>query len=303
MLQGLKRGGMWLCAAAAALAGCAGPASDSAPAAAGAARPAMWRVADADTTVYLFGTIHMLPEGRQWRTAAFDAALASADELVLEVAEVDDPMAAAQGMMKLGLGQGLPPLRERVPADKRAALDAMAAESGVPMAVLDRLETWAASLSLLGVTFKRLGLDPELGVERRITAGWKAGGKPVTGLETIEQQFGFFDTLPEDQQRAFLVGVLDSPDDAREEFQAMLDAWAKGDVAGVARTFDDEANMSPELRAVLLGRRNARWAEWLDQRMDRPGTVFVAVGAGHLAGPDSVQALLKAKGHKAKRVQ
>jgi uncharacterized protein YbaP (TraB family) len=303
MLERFRRGGHWLAAAAAlALAGCAGAPAE-APAAGGAGRPAMWRVADADTTVYLFGTIHMLPEGRQWRTPAFDAALAAADELVLEVAEVDDPMAAAQGMMKLGLGQGLPPLRERVPEDKRAALDAMVAESGVPIAVLDRLETWAASLSLLGVTFKRLGLDPELGVERRITAGWKAGGKPVRGLETIEEQFGFFDTLAEDQQRAFLVGVLDSPEDAREQFQAMLDAWASGDVAGVARTFDDEANMSPELRAVLLGRRNARWAEWLDKRMDQPGTVFVAVGAGHLAGADSVQKLLGKYGHKAKRVQ
>jgi hypothetical protein len=268
-------------------------------------RPAMWKLADKDTTIYLFGTIHMLPEGRAWRTPAFEAALASADELVLEIAKVDDEMATAQTMMKLGLGKGLPPLRERVPAGKRPALESMAAESGVPMALLDRLDTWAAALSLLGVTFKRLGLDPSLGVEERLTSDWKKrkSGKPVTGLETIEQQLGFFDTLDEAQQRTFLLGVLDDPADAKAQFQAMVDAWASGDEKAIARTFEDEQNLTPELRSVLLGRRNAKWAEWLDSRMDRPGTVFVAVGAGHLAGKDSVQKMLKKRGFKAKRVQ
>lgn len=296
MLKGLRRGAAALVMAA--LAGCGVQAAAESP------RPAMWKLADKDTTIYLFGTIHMLPEGRTWRTPAFEAALASADELVLEVAKVDDEMATAQTMMKLGIGKGLPPLRERVPAEKRPALESMAAESGVPMAVLDRLDTWAAALSLLGVTFKRLGLDPSLGVEQRLTSDWKKkGGRPVTGLETVEQQLGFFDTLSEEQQRTFLLGVLDDPADAKAQFQAMVDAWASGDEKAIARTFEDEQNLTPELRSVLLGRRNAKWAEWLDSRMDRPGTVFVAVGAGHLAGKDSVQKMLKKRGFKAKRVQ
>jgi uncharacterized protein len=83
----------------------------------------------------------------------------------------------------------------------------------------------------------------------------------------------------------------------------MLDAWSRGDLKGIARTFDDETQMSPELKDALMRRRNARWAEWLARRLDRPGTVFVAVGAGHLAGADSVQKMLEARGIKAKRVQ
>ena len=274
-----------------------------APKAAAAARPAMWKVADADTTIYLFGTIHLLPEGLAWRSGAVEQALSGADELVLEVANVSDPMAAAGVMMKLGLSPGLPPVAQRVPKDKQAALKAMIAESGVPEAVLDRMETWAVGLSLLGVTFKRLGLDPELGVETQIEAPFRKSGRKVVGLENVEEQLGFFDTLSEDAQRAFLISTLDDSEEARAQFKAMLDAWVKGDVKGVARTFNDETALSPELRAKLLGARNARWAEWLDARMDRPGTVFVAVGAGHLAGTDSVQALLKKRGLKAKRVQ
>jgi uncharacterized protein YbaP (TraB family) len=280
-----------------ALAACAG---QSEPA---TARPAMWKLADSDTTIYLFGTIHMLPQGQKWRTRAFDSALSGADELVLEVADVDDMMATAQAMQKLGMGTSLPPIMERVPADKRPALKAMIAESGYPEAVYDRLETWAAALPLMGVTFKRIGLDPTLGVERQIGAPFRKAGKPVRGLETIEQQLGFFDNLSEDAQRALLLSVLEDSAETRAEFAAMVKAWSSGDLAGVARTFDDETNMSPELKTVLMAKRNAAWAAWLAKRLETPGTVFVAVGAGHLAGAQSVQTMLKAKGLKAKRVQ
>ncbi|HEX9955000.1 MAG TPA: TraB/GumN family protein [Allosphingosinicella sp.] len=287
-------------ALALAVGGCAAPAVEAKPR---APRPALWKVSDADTTIYLFGTIHLLPEGQGWRSPALEKALAGSDELVLEIANIDDQMASAQAMAKLGMSPNLPPFRERVPEAKRATLDAMIAESGLPAAVFDRLETWAGALPLLGVTFKRLGLDPSSGVETTLTEGWKKSGKPVRGLETIEEQLGFFDTMPEAEQRAFLEGVLEPSGAAAKQFAAMLDAWAKGDEAALNRAFADEQNLTPALRQVLLTRRNARWADWLDKRMDQPGTVFVAVGAGHLAGPDKVQAFLKKHGHKAKRVQ
>ncbi|QAY79587.1 TraB/GumN family protein [Sphingosinicella sp. BN140058] len=266
-------------------------------------RPAMWRVADSDTTIYLFGTFHMLPKDHAWRTPAFDKALASSNELVLEIANVGDQAAAGAAMMKLGISPGLPPLIERVPEAKRAALQAFIDESGIPVAALDRLETWAAALALTGVTFKRLGISGDQGVESTLSTDVKASGKPIRGLETVEQQLGYFDALSEESQRLFLEGVLDSPEDVRREFQKMLDAWSRGDEAGVAASFDEEASLSPELREALLGARNRRWAEWLDARMDQPGTVFVAVGAGHLAGNDSVQKMLKSRGIKAVRIQ
>jgi hypothetical protein len=293
---------VWTAAAAAlALAGCAtGPGAGSTSR---APLPAMWKVADADTTIYLFGTIHALPPGQTWRSPAFEKALASADELVLEVANTDDPAAGAAAMMKLGVSPGQMALRLRVPEEKRGALDAMVKSAGIPAGALDRMETWAAAVVLLGVSFQQMGLDASLGVEKALTGPFKASGKPVRGLETMEEQFGFFDSLPEEQQRTFLLGVLESPDEAKKQLDAMIAAWAKGDQAALARAFEDEQNLTPELRAVLLTRRNAKWAEWLDARMDRPGVSFVAVGAGHLAGRDSVQAMLKAKGHKAKRVQ
>jgi uncharacterized protein YbaP (TraB family) len=265
--------------------------------------PAMWKLSDRDTTIYLFGTFHLLPDGQSWRTPAFDKALAAAGELVLEVPDLDDPAAVQEAAKKVGVVADLPPLAERVPEEKRAALAQMLSESGFPAGGLDRLKTWMAALALVSVTYKRLGLLPNSGVELSIVGPFKARGKPVSGLETLGEQFGFFDHLSEESQRKFLLGVLDSPEQTKKQFAEMLAAWSKGDVPGIARTFDDETQMSPELRQVLMAQRNARWAEWIKKRMDRPGTVFIAVGAGHLAGKDSVETMLKAKGLKVKRVQ
>jgi hypothetical protein len=265
--------------------------------------PALWKVADADTTIYLFGTIHLLPDGVAWRTPAFERAVAQSGGLVTEAVLGDDPAAASNAMQRLAFSPGLPPLEMRVPADKRAALARMVTQAGIPAGSLDRVETWAAALSLLSVSLQQIGLKPELGVERGLEAAYRAAGKPVAGLETLDRQMGYFDGLSEAAQRAFLVGVLDSPEQSRAEFDGMVKAWTAGDVEAIAETFDAEANFSPELRAVLMTRRNAAWAEWLRQRLDQPGTVLVAVGAGHLAGKDSVQRMLAARGVSATRVQ
>lgn len=288
---------------AVATAACAG--AQSAAPTAGAAKPALWKVSDADTTIYLFGTIHLLPEGLEWQTPVLRRALAESDALVIEAVLGDDPTKQVQALMKLGVRPGLPPLAERVPADKRAALTKLVADAGVPAAVLDRMETWAAALTLVAVSLQKMnmGLKAKAGVENVLQASLKGGTKPVSGLETVEQQLGYFDGLSEEAQRTFLLGVLDDPTGARSEFEAMLRAWRSGDVEAIGRTFDAETTLSPELREALMTKRNRAWADWIGQRLGQPGTVMMAVGAGHLAGRDSVQAMLGAKGLKAERVQ
>lgn len=265
--------------------------------------PAMWKLADKDTTIYLFGTFHLLPRGENWRTAAFDKALASSDELVMEIPNIDDQNALAQSLVKVAMQSGLPPLVERVPPDKRAALKAMIAESGIPETALDAMKTWAAALLLEGVVFKRLHLDPKSGVEAALIGPWRHSGKPLEGLETAEQQFGLFDHLSQKAQSALLAGEVSDLEKAGPQFHAMMQAWINGDVPAIARTFNDEMKDSPELMKALLADRNAHWADWLRARMQKPGTVFVVVGAGHLAGRNSVENMLAAKGLKVTRVQ
>ncbi|MEO7240469.1 MAG: TraB/GumN family protein [Sphingomicrobium sp.] len=267
-------------------------------------RPALWRVADRDTTIYLFGTIHLLPQNYQWRSRAIDKAVSGSNSLIVEtIIDEKNPAGLAGELQRLGFRPGLPPIIGRVPADKRAGLEAAMAKSGVPRAVFDRMETWAAAFVLLGTQFKELGLQGGDGVESVLRGSFAAAGKPVGQLETNAEQLGFFDTLPESAQRALLGGAVDSPSDMRAQFQAMLNAWVRGDVEGIARSFNADLAASPELRAALLSRRNVNWSYWVQRRMATPGTVFVAVGAGHLAGAESVVALLQRSGYRVTRVQ
>lgn len=265
------------------------------------ARPALWRVRDRDTTIYLFGTIHALPANLHWHTAVLDRALGAADEIVMEVSPGDLTSGAAQAMRTLGLGQDLPPILDRVPPDRREKLSRLIARSGLPPRAFDRMKTWTAAIALIAVGFQRMGLASERGIESSLASA--AGDRPATGLETAREQLGYLDSLSEESQRALLVSATDDDSQGREEFDAMLNAWSRGDVDGIARTFNTDETMTPELRRVLLTQRNARWAGWVERRLTRPGTVFVAVGAGHLAGDGSVIADLRARGLAVDRVQ
>ena len=267
------------------------------------AHPALWKVVDADTTIYLFGTIHLLPKGLDWSGGRVARAMATSQQLMLEVVLDKNPAELVQVMTRLGISPGLPPLLDRVPVAKRAALAKIVTQSGLPLAYLDKLESWAAALALSSASLRALGLDTEDGAEAKLTQAFRAANKPVAGLETIEQQLGYFDGLPEAAQRRFLESVADDDTDAKKEFAAMIAAWRAGDVRRIALTFDDELKMSPELTEALLRRRNANWAQWVATRMAKPGTVFVAVGAGHLAGAGSVEALVAKRGYKVVRVQ
>ena len=269
-----------------------------------AASPAMWKVADADTTIYLFGTIHMLPKDTKWRSPVFDQAAGSADALVVEtVIDESNPAATVAELFKLAVSEGLPPLAERVKPEKRKALEAAIAKSGLPAPFYDKLETWAAGFMLLGVQFKELGLDPGSGVESALKKQFADGKKPIDQLETNAEQLGFFDKLSEDAQRKFLDGVLEDTGEMKEQFGGMLNSWTQGDVVGIAKSFNAEFGDAPELVDMLLAKRNANWARWVQGRLDKPGTVLVAVGAGHLAGDQSVLNMLEKQGLKVTRVQ
>lgn len=269
-----------------------------------AGRPALWEVSDPDTTIYLFGTIHLLPDNFQWRTTTFNKAVAGSQQLIVETI-VDDknPTKLMSVMASLGFANGLPPLSQRVPAAKRAALAAAVKKSGFPPQAFDRMKTWAAAFILLGNKFREIGLKGGEGVEQVLRGDFSGAGKPIGELESNVQQLTFFDKLPEPAQRALLEGAIEDSKAMNAEFSGMLDAWSRGDVRGIARTFDRDLSESPALQQTLIRQRNANWSRWIEQRMAQPGAILIAVGAGHLAGKDSVLEMLKKDGYKVRRLQ
>lgn len=260
------------------------------------AAPAYWVVRDADTEITLFGTIHALPRDTDWLGPALMARLDAADLLVLEAIVPADPAALMPIIARIGMPPGLKPLADRVPVDAVPRLTAAAVTAGVPMAMLDRMESWLAAMTLSNATLSGLGISADSGVEAALSARAKARNLSTIGLETAEQQLLYFDGLPAADQTAMLLATLDDIGNARADMVDLVALWQAGDVDAIARDFDDETRATPLLRQRLLVNRNQRWADWTSNVLKRPGKLFIAVGAGHLGGPDGLLALLRARG-------
>jgi uncharacterized protein YbaP (TraB family) len=267
-----------------------------------AAEPAMWHVHDADTDITLFGTIHALPADTKWLSPKIAARVDAADTLVLETVLPDDPAGLGPLVAMLGEKRGLPPLAARVAPSKRAALLAGVASLGLPVARLDGMKTWLAAIALGDGAVGQLGLTAGDGVEATLTARAKAAHKPVLGLETPEAQLRLFDNLSETDARALLDSTVDDLATAREDTNALIAYWQAGETEALAKDFDKGFQATPHLARALLTDRNKAWATWIAARLSVPGKVFVAVGAGHLGGKDSVVAMLQAKGLTVERL-
>jgi uncharacterized protein YbaP (TraB family) len=271
--------------------------------AAAIARPALWAVKDADTTIYLFGTVHLLPNDADWHDATLDRAVADSQALYIEL--TDD---APGNMMALVLRYGLDaahPLSSQLDADEQQRLRTVATEAGVPggMQALNVMRPWLAALTLTTAPLLKAGLDPEHGVDKQLKAQMSAAGKQVFGLETAEQQMRFLADMPQEVQLDFLRSAMRDADKGPTQLPRLIDAWKDGDVATIARLEDEDMRQTaPELYQRLLVQRNEAWATKIAALLQHPGTVFIAVGAAHLAGPDSVQAQLHKLGIEAPRL-
>ncbi|WP_228243928.1 TraB/GumN family protein [Porphyrobacter sp. GA68] len=253
------------------------------------AGPALWKVADEDTTIFLFGTVHILPEGKQWLTPAVSQALSSSDVMVTEIlaSEMGDA-AMQQRMMQLGMLPQGQTLRSLLNAEQRATYETALQKLNIPAETFDQFKPWMAAMTLSLLPLIQQGYNPEAGVEKALE---QAAGQDLqrAALETVEQQIAVFDQMPQAAQIAFLVETAQDAENIKPMLDRMVAAWMAGDADLLARIMNEGMESNPLLAERLLYERNRNWAEWIDQRLQQPGTVFMAVGAGHLAGENSVQ--------------
>ena len=263
------------------------------------AGPALWQVADEDTTIYLFGTVHALPQDVEWYDGRIAGAFDASDEFVTEIDMAQADAAGQTIMAQAALPAGTT-LRSLMTDEDRVEYEGVLTSMGMPVEALDTVEPWFAAMNLSLLPLLQAGYTPDMGVEMKLTG--RADGKTRGALETVEQQIALFDTLPMDAQLTFLDETVEAVPRAADTLSAMVAEWAKGDADALAELMNAEMD-DPALYKRLLTDRNANWADWIESRMAQPGKVFVAVGAGHLAGKGSVQEQLQAKGIDVTRIE
>lgn len=266
------------------------------------ARVALWQIMDKGGTVrgWMFGTVHALPPGTQWQRPEITDALAKSDRLVLEIAEPLDQTIAGEALARLAGTDGLPPPSQRLPVAYRDKLAKVYRKLGLSDADFQDTESWAVALQLGAIAGQKAGADPQSGVEPKLRE--LAGAKPIAGFETIDSQFGIFDTLPDREQLVLLKEVADEAASDTDEDADMVTLWLRGDDLGIAREASTGFLADSGLHLALLTNRNRAWADQLDAMLKAGAKPFVAVGAAHLAGSDSLQRLMLARGWTIKRV-
>lgn len=265
-------------------------------------RVALWQIEDKTGAVrgYLFGTVHALPPQVKWLRPAVGEALARSDRLVLEIAEPLDQKTAGDALADLAGTEGLPPPSQRLAPAYRAKLAEVYRKLGLSDADFADTESWAVALQLAAIAGQKAGADPDSGAEPALRK--LAAGKPVAGFETIHSQFGVFDALPTRQQQVLLQEVTVEAASDKDEEADMVSLWLRGDDLGIAREANEGFLADAGLHQALLTDRNRAWADQLDAMLKAGAKPFVAVGAAHLAGSDSLQRLMMARGWAIRRV-
>jgi uncharacterized protein YbaP (TraB family) len=298
----------WIAAltAALALAAC-GPAGEAAGPSAytGPPKPALWKIADADTTIYFFGTIHLLPPALDWQTPAFTTALTEARAVYLE-ADTEIPAAEINAIVQRTAI--LPPdqnLSDLLDPAQREALRAAASRLDVSPVALERMRPWYAGVLLSDTAIRETGFAQDYGVEAVLRPAARGAGKELRYLETVDSQLSAYTVLPNEVQVRLLDDTVKELGTASASLTEMVNAWRAGDDATLSRlVIDEQLATQPEIYETLMVRRNAAWAPKLDTVMrSETGTLLVAVGAGHLLGPDSVLVQMERLGYRPERVQ
>ncbi len=268
-------------------------------------KPAIWKIVDADTTVYLFGTVHVLPPSLSWHSPAVDQALEESKAVYFETDTEGDPMIFRDIIRRLGLYEPSERLSDRLSLEDLELLKSALAKLELPLVALESMRPWYAGVVIGEAVVRRAGYDVTSGVESVMRPAATAAGKEIRFLETVEEQMASFATLPEAVQIKFLINGLAEIDNAPQELGALVEAWKVGDTASLDKLLiEDDLAVLPELYDALLKNRNARWAPEIDALMkSEGGTFLVAVGAAHLVGKDSVIEMLRVMGYPAARIQ
>jgi uncharacterized protein len=265
------------------------------------AEPAMWVIRDNDSTIYLVGTVHALRPEMFWNSEKIMKAVGESTELWLELVDGDNQELAAPLIQKYGI-DAAKPLSKKLTFDQRAKLAKFAEQYGIAAAALEPLKPWAVALMLTVLQIQKAGYDPKAGVDQLLRAQAEKEGDKVVGLESMEEQIRLFADLPDREQAAFLDQTLDQAAEGIELLDRIAKAWSEGDMDLIAEVFSGEMKKeAPNIYQKLIVDRNVRWAGQVEEILRGSGIHQIAVGAGHLAGPDSLQAQLEKRGIKVER--
>ncbi|SMQ63532.1 hypothetical protein SAMN06295905_0829 [Devosia lucknowensis] len=267
------------------------------------AAPALWQVSDEDSSVWLFGSVHMLRADTEWRSSAFEKVMSKVDKVYFETdIGPEAQMLITPLTFELGFNRDGTLLSEIVGPKLTRRVREAAALYNIPMASLLTMKPWMAATTLSMGPLMYSGFDAALGVESVLLAELPRERQGF--LETAEEQLGFLAGGTTDEQISMLRATLDTLDVMESDIDEMVAAWAAGQPEELGAVFAEQMGGYDEgMVELLIDERNHNWVEQIEQMLAENESALLVVGAAHLAGDVSVVKLLEDRGFSSRRVQ
>lgn len=281
-------------------------AAQTAPAAAAPPRPLLWRVSDADNSVYLLGSFHALKPSDYPLASSVDAAFADAEVIAFEV--TPEEMASPelpQSMMRAAQLPAGTTLESTLDPQTWARLQVYATKHGLPLANLQGFEPWFVALVISLGEMGNIGYDPKQGLDQQLMARAAKAGKRTLGLESAISQVRLLDGLSAEEQKQSLLEALDDADAFKQRIDELHRLWRTGDVVALEKLLTVEFRAKyPALYVRVNVERNQAWVPKLRALLDGVGEdeTLVVVGTMHLVGRDGLVSQLQAKGYRVERL-
>lgn len=257
----------------------------------------VWQLDGTANPVLLLGSVHLLRAGDYPLEPGFDAVYAKADDLTTEFdATALDPREQQTVLLQMSVDPSGRTLRDYLGNANWARAAALSEDLGIPLAAFSQFEPWFAALSISQAQLAQMGFEPQWGIEHQFTSRAVKDGKPVGGLETLEEQLGFLDRLAPEAQARFFLQTLEDARTVEDSLDAIVGAWRSGDTDTLAELMLDSMENTPAAYDALIVQRNRNWVDRILAIGERPGTHLVVVGAMHLVGEDSLLNMLNAEG-------
>lgn len=263
----------------------------------------VWAVRGQHNTVYLAGSIHVLPANDATLPAAFSRAYADSARLVMEIDLGNfNALDAATWMQQKGT---LPPgekLRTVLGEPRYARVADAASHLGLMMKGLDVQAPWLVGIQITEAAYSHEGFEDEDGVEEQLLTRAQADNKPTAGLETLPEELSGLINLSREDQVRMLDQTLDELKDIKSEMREVVDAWRRGDAAHLGALLSTEYDGFPALYKPLVTDRNQHWLPQLQELLRGDDNSLVVVGALHLVGKGGLLELLRRQGYSIRQL-
>jgi uncharacterized protein YbaP (TraB family) len=261
-------------------------------------RSTLWKVKGRQNTVYLLGSIHLLPRTAYPLNRRLQTAFNDSQRLIFEVdLRKFTPANVQHEFRRTGFYTPPDRLSNHLSAEARTFLSAMLPSLGTSFARVQQFRSWFLAEVLSARYLQLLGYRDDLGVDLYFYRQAAAAGKPIQGLETLRDQAEIFTSFDDQRGEAYLLETLLGLPAYAKRVTALVKAWQNGQIRELDHLLNQHAQNDPASFRVLFAQRNSKWLPAIERLTDEPANYLVVVGTGHLVGDKGLVQELRQAGY------